>query len=151
MRVGRAVPRDLLEPTVQGLGFELVHVELVGSARHPVLRVYIDSSRGVTVDDCAWVSKQLSAVLDVENCLQGPYTLEVSSPGLDRPLVKPEDFRRFAGQTIKVRMREPLAGQKNFTGCLVGLNAGHVILDVGQRKLDLALDGIERARLVPRL
>ncbi len=143
--------RALLEPTVEAMGFELVHVELAGSGPGAVLRVYMDSPGGVTVDDCARVSEQLSAVLDVEDWIPGPYTLEVSSPGLDRPLVKREDFRRFAGRMVKVRLREPLAGQRNFTGCLVGMTDDCVVLEVGGGRLDLAFDGIERARLVPQL
>lgn len=152
MAAVKADLRKLLEPAVSALGFELVHMELVGTGRRGLLRVYIDSSAGVTVNDCARVSEQLSAILDVEDLIHGPYTLEVSSPGLDRPLVKPEDFSRFAGETIKVRVREPLEnGQKNFKGCLVGIRGNQVMLDLGKQKLDLAFDSIEKARLIPKL
>ncbi len=147
----RSELRGVLEATLAALGFELVHAELAGSSRHPVLRVYMDSPAGVTVDDCARVSSQLGAVLDVEDRIDGPYTLEVSSPGLDRPLVTRADFKRFAGETIKVKMRQPLAGQRNFKGCLVGISGDHVVLDVENKKLDLVFDDIEKARLVPRL
>ncbi|MDH5511786.1 MAG: ribosome maturation factor RimP, partial [Gammaproteobacteria bacterium] len=101
MQSTRSELRQLLEPGVSAMGFELVDVEVAGSHHNPTLRVYIDSPRGVNVDDCASVSRQLSALLDVEDPLPGHYTLEVSSPGLDRPLVKPEDFRRYIGETIK--------------------------------------------------
>jgi ribosome maturation factor RimP len=142
--------RKLLEPGVSALGFELVDVELAGSHHHPTLRVYIDSPGGVTVDDCADVSRQLSALLDVEDPLPGRYTLEVSSPGLDRPLVKPEDFRRFVGERIKVKMREPILGRKNFAGRLVAVAADHVVVELDQERFDLAFAGMERARLIPR-
>ncbi|MBI3778137.1 MAG: ribosome maturation factor RimP [Gammaproteobacteria bacterium] len=150
MRGARADLRKLLEPGVVALGFELVDVELAGSSHHPTLRVYIDGPAGVNVDDCARVSRQLSALLDVEDPLPGQYNLEVSSPGLDRPLVKPEDFRRFIGETIKVKMHEPQLGRRNFSGRLVDVAADHVVLEVDKEHFDLAFDGMERARLVPR-
>ena len=150
MRGTRADLRKLLEPGVKALGFELVDVELAGSHHHPTLRVYIDSAQGVVVDDCARVSRQLSALLDVEDPLPGHYTLEVSSPGLDRPLVTPEDFRRYVGETIKVKMHEPVLGRKNFSGRLLDVAADHVVVEVDKEHFDLAFDGMERARLVPR-
>ncbi len=150
MRGTRADLRKLLEPGVVALGFELVDVELAGSHHSPTLRVYIDGPAGVNVDDCARVSRQLSALLDVEDPLPGQYTLEVSSPGLDRPLVTPEDFRRFIGETIKVKMQPPLLGRKNFSGRLVDVTADHVVVEVDKEHFDLAFDGMERARLVPR-
>ena len=143
--------RNLLERAVSESGFEVVDVELAGAGRNAVLRVYIDSSAGVTVDDCARISEQLSAILDVEDVIAGPYTLEVSSPGLDRPLKKREDFSRFAGQMIKVRMRKPLAGQRNFKGHLIGVAGDHVVLEMDHKTLDLAFDSIEKARLIPKL
>src|SRR5438552_18121137 len=100
--------RERLESGAQALGFELVDVELMGGRQNQLLRVYIDSPRGVTVDDCAQVSRQLSAILDVEDPFPGSYRLEVSSPGLDRPLVRPEDFERFRCVTIKVRLLDAL-------------------------------------------
>jgi ribosome maturation factor RimP len=151
MRGTRADLRKLLEPGVKAVGFELVDVELVGSHHSPTLRVYIDSPTGVNVDDCARVSRQLSALLDVEDPLPGQYTLEVSSPGLDRPLVTPEDFRRYVGETIKVKMQQPEpGGRRNFSGRLVDVAADHVVVEVDKEQFDLAFDGMERARLVPR-
>jgi ribosome maturation factor RimP len=104
----------------------------------------------VNVDDCAKVSRQLSALLDVEDPLPGQYTLEVSSPGLDRPLVKPEDFRRFVGETVKVKMQQPVLGRRNFSGRLVEVAADHVVVEVDKEIFNLAFDDMERARLVPR-
>ena len=150
MQGARADLRKLLEPGVSALGFELVDVEMAGSHHYTTLRVYIDSPRGVNVDDCAKVSRQLSALLDVEDPLPGHYTLEVSSPGLDRPLVKPDDFKRFVGETVKVKMHAPLQGRKNFTGKLVDVAADHVVVEVDKETFNLAFDAMERARLVPR-
>jgi ribosome maturation factor RimP len=140
----------LLETGVQVLGFELVDAQVTGG-HHVVLRVYIDNPYGVSVDDCADVSHQLSAILDVEDPFSGSYSLEVSSPGLDRPLVKPADFERFAGEVIKVRLQQPIAGRRNFKGRLLGLTGDRVILETDGEQYDLALADIEKARLVPKL
>jgi len=151
MQATRTELRKLLEPGVSAMGFELVDVEVAGSRHSPTLRVYIDSPGGVNVDDCASVSRQLSALLDVEDPLPGHYTLEVSSPGLDRPLVKPEDFRRFVGETIKVKLQAPQQGRRNFSGRLVDVASDHVVVEVDKEIFNLAFDAMERARLVPRL
>src|SRR3989344_3404274 len=127
MRGTRADLRKLLEPGVVALGFDLVDVELAGSHHSPTLRVYIDGPAGVNVDDCARVSRQLSALLDVEDPLPGQYTLEVSSTGLARQLAKPEDFKRFIGETIKVKMQQPVLGRRNFSGRLADVTADHVV------------------------
>lgn len=150
MQMTRADWRKLLEPGVSALGFELVDVELAGSHHHPTLRVYIDGPRGVNVDDCADVSRQLSALLDVEDPLPGHYTLEVSSPGLDRPLVKPEDFRRYVGETVKVKLQQPMQGRRHFSGRLVEAAADHVVVEVDKEMFSLPYQDMERARLVPR-
>ncbi|HEX7045699.1 MAG TPA: ribosome maturation factor RimP [Burkholderiales bacterium] len=142
--------RGRLESGVQALGFELVDVELTGGRQHQTLRVYIDGPRGVTVDDCADVSRQLSAILDVEDPFPGSYTLEVSSPGLDRPLVTPADFRRFQGAMIKVRMLQPVGGRRNFTGRLVDATEDAAVVEVDGERFRLSYQAIERARLVPQ-
>ena len=151
MRGVRPELRELIEPGVKALGFDLVAVELVGGSQHPTLRIYIDSPRGITVDDCARVSRQLSAILEVENPLPGSYVLEVSSPGDDRPLVTPLDFERYIGETIKVRMHQPLAGRKNFTGRLTHAAADRVTVEVDSEQFDLIFDDMDRARLVPKI
>jgi len=102
------------------------------------------------VDDCADVSHQLSAILDVEDPLPGSYTLEVSSPGLDRPLVRPADFERQLGETVKVRMREPIDGRRNFKGRLLSVGGDHIVIEVNDKHQDLAFSGMEKARLVPK-
>lgn len=142
----------LLESGVRALGFELVDVELQGGRQHQTLRVYIDGPQGITVDNCAVVSRQLSAILDVEDPFPGSYTLEVSSPGLDRPLATVADFRRFQGETIKVRLQRALAtGRRNFTGRLLEVMEDHVVVEVDNERFSLPFDDIERARLVPRI
>ena len=141
----------LLEPGVQALGFELVDVELSGRGHHTVLRVYIDGPEGVTVDDCADVSRQLSAILDVEDPIPQRYVLEVSSPGLDRPLARRGDFQRFVGEQVKLRTHRPLDGQRNFKGRLVGVRPEHIVVEVGEKTVNFSFDSIEKARLIPRL
>ncbi len=151
MRSVSPVLREQLNSGVQALGFELVDVELMGGRQHHTLRVYIDGPQGVTIDDCAGVSRQLAAILDVEDPFTGSYTLEVSSPGLDRPLVTPADFRRFAGTTVKVRLHSPLEGRRNFIGRLVEVVADGVVVEVDSQQFRLRFDAIERARLVPQI
>jgi len=150
MRSTVAGLREMLEPGIRALGFELVDVEFARAGGQGVLRIYIDHPQGITVDHCAAVSRQVSAVLDVEDPIPEAYVLEVSSPGLDRPLVKREDFERYAGETIKVRLHEGIAGRRNFKGTLVGLDGDQVLVDVDAERYRLPLGNIERARLVPR-
>jgi ribosome maturation factor RimP len=150
MRTNRSALRAMLEPGVKALGFELVDTELSGGAGQAVLRVYIDHPRGINVDDCARVSRQLSAILDVEDPIAGHYMLEVSSPGLDRPLVVRADFERYRGETVKIKTHEPIMGRRNFTGRLAAIEGERVTVDVDGESYDLPLAGIERARLVPK-
>ncbi len=146
----RTALRSLLEPGVQAMGCELVDVEFAGSGPRMTLRVYIDKPGGVTVDDCADVSRQLSAILDVEDPLPGSYFLEVSSPGLDRPLVTADDFRRYVGETVKVQMHQPIGGRKRFKGRLLEASDERISVDVDGERFDLVLADVERARLVPQ-
>jgi ribosome maturation factor RimP len=144
--------RDLLEPAVAAVGCELVGIEYLPNGKQSLLRVYIDKAEGVTVDDCTAVSYQVSGLLDVEDPVPGHYTLEVSSPGLDRPLFQARDFERFAGQEVKIRMRFPIEGQRNFRGLLQGLQEQQVVIE-GQdgKRVNLPLDQVEQARLIPNL
>ena len=143
--------RTMIEPGIRALGYELVDVEYAPASGRNLLRIYIDRPAGITVDDCAKVSRQVSAALDVEDPISEAYTLEVSSPGLDRPLVKREDFERFAGASIKVRMREAVLERRNFKGLLVGVEGDAIVVDVDQERFHLPIARIERARLVPSL
>jgi ribosome maturation factor RimP len=136
----------VLEPVVGGLGYELVDLEL--SNRGRMIRLFIDKENGVTVDDCALVSNHVSRLLAVE--MDFDYDrLEVSSPGLDRPLRKEEDFRRFSGEKVQIKLRVPLAGRKNFAGVLRGVEGGVVSLEVDGAMLTLELINVDKARLVP--
>lgn len=139
--------QGLLEKTLAGLGYELV--ELERSARGALLRVFIDKPGGINVDDCALVSNHLTRLFAVENVAYD--RLEVSSPGLDRPLRSARDFARFAGQTARLKLRVPLEGQRNFVGVLCDAGAGKVGLEVDGRVLSLDLGNVDKARLVPAL
>ena len=134
--------------TLEGMGFELVDARASGGGRH--LSIFIDRPGGITVDHCAEVSRQLSRVLEVEGIDYD--RLEVSSPGLDRPLCKPADFTRFAGSKVDVKMRtRDESGRKRFTGLLRGEAGGVATLEVDGHEVALRLDGMDRARLVPDL
>lgn len=141
----------LLEPLVERLGYELTDLELKVGGRSGLLRVYIDKDGGVDIDDCESVSRQVSAVLDVEDPIPGNYTLEVSSPGLDRTLTKPAHFQRFMGEDIRVRLRFPLAGRRNFRGALKSADGEVIEVEVDGESHRLQLSTIESARLVPPL
>lgn len=141
----------LLEPAVEAMGYELIEVELRLSPKRSLLRLYIDGSDGIDLSDCEMVSHQASGLLDLEDPLPGAYTLEVSSPGLDRPLVKVSHFRRFIGKRVKVRTALPIEGRRNFTGYLVGVGDDAIEVDVDDRRWCLTLTDIERARLAPEL
>jgi len=140
--------RKLIEPAVTALGFELVGVEFV-RAKRGLLRVYIDHENGIGVDDCKAVSHQVSGLLDVEDPIRGEYALEVSSPGLDRPLFQARDFERFAGHEISLRLSLPVDGQRRFRGVLAGLKDNLVVVKTDAGELLVGLDEIEQARLVP--
>jgi ribosome maturation factor RimP len=147
---------SLVESVATGLGYEIVDLEYRPHPRNGLLRVFIDKPEGVepagiVLEDCELVSRQLSAMLDVEDPIAGQYRLEVSSPGMDRPLRKPADFERFAGAIIKVRMSLPTEiGQRNFTGKLLGIRDQDVTIDVDGEVISLPLGGIEKAQLVPQ-
>jgi ribosome maturation factor RimP len=141
---------DLLEPGIRSMGYELVGVELqTGGPGGGLLRVYIDSENGISADDCQKVSYQVSGILDVEDPIPGHYTLEISSPGLDRLLFRPQDFERFAGQLIKLRAAYPIEGQRKFKGRLIGMQGDNVVFEQDDMEISLPFDQIEQARLVP--
>jgi ribosome maturation factor RimP len=136
---------SLLETTLAGLGYELVDMERSGKGR--MMRVFIDKPGGINLDDCAKVSNHLGRVLTVENV--DYERLEVSSPGLDRPLKQERDFVRFAGQKVRVKLRVPLEGQRNFVGVLRQTQAGKVEMEVEGKAVVFELVNLDRARLVP--
>ncbi len=141
--------RDMAERVVVSEGLALVDVELKGERANPLLRIFIDKPAGVTHADCQLVSEQLSAMLDVEDPFPGSYTLEVSSPGLDRKLVKPNDFVHFAGRRARLVLREPLDEKRVLEGHLAGFEAGRVRIDLGEGAIaEIDLANISKAQLV---
>lgn len=140
---------NLLEPGVNALGFEIITVELTGQANSSVMRVYIDGPEGITVDDCARVSQQVSAILEVEDPIPGSFTLEVSSPGLNRPLSKVSHFEAVIGQRIKLQTRAQISGRKRFAGTLTGVSDDFVSLDIDGQIHEVPIENILKARLVP--
>jgi ribosome maturation factor RimP len=139
----------LLEPVVNALGYELVLLEFSPHKGSASLRLYIDAAAGITLHDCEKVSREVAAELDVENPIQQSYRLEVSSPGLDRPLVKPEHFVRFRGEQVKIQTLVPVGGRRRFQGVLSGASGREVSLVTDAGEVTLPLADIERARLVP--
>lgn len=141
--------QQLLAPVVEALGYELWGVELNARPRHSLLRLYIDSPQGITVDDCAAVSRQASATLDVSDPITGAYTLEVSSPGWDRPLFRAEQYERYKGSRVKVRLARLLEGQRNLDGAIVGADDDGVELEIAaDRRIRVPWGAIRKASLV---
>ncbi|HVZ60825.1 MAG TPA: ribosome maturation factor RimP [Terriglobales bacterium] len=161
--------RQITERVAGTHGLEVVDVEFVGGGKARVLRLYIDKPGGVTHADCALVSREVGTILDVEDRIPGgSYVLEVSSPGLDRKLVHPRDYERFAGSRVRVRTVQPVEDSRNFEGRLEGLREGKIVLCVGggasggramgvrakkhplpERQIELELSNIEKSNLVP--
>ncbi len=140
----------MLAPTVGNLGCVIWGVELLSHGRHSKLRLFIDNPQGVSIDDCERVSRQVSDVLDVEETFGQSYTLEVSSPGMDRILFKADQFEANVGQTIDVRLNFPLEGKKRIVGLLCGVENGEVIVRIEDEEYLLPLENVQRARIVPR-
>ena len=138
---------QLLESTLSGMGYELVDFERSGKGK--LLRVFIDKPEGINVEDCAAVSNHLSRVFAVEDVDYD--RLEISSPGLDRPLKKEQDFVRFAGQKARIKVRVPVEGQRNFVGVLRETRAGKVDIDVDGKTVSIELSNLDKARLVPAI
>lgn len=142
---------SLIEPVVEGMGYEVVDIEYRPHPTDGLLRIYIDGPNGIVLEDCSAVSLQISSVLDVEDPIPGQFNLEISSPGMDRPLRKVADFERFTGSTVKIKLTVPtLEGQRNFTGKLKGIENEDVILEMDGETHYLALDSIDKARIVPQ-
>jgi len=149
MRQDSHTLRQILEPAVAAMGYELIGVEFHPHRGSALLRLYIDREGGVNVDDCQRVSHQVSGVLDVEDPIPGHYRLEVSSPGLDRPLFTARDFLRFAGHPIRLQLAMPLNGRRKFSGRLIGMRDDNVVLEHEGQELSIPLTAIEKARLIP--
>jgi ribosome maturation factor RimP len=143
--------RDLLSPSVEALGFELWGLEHLSQGRHSLLRVYIDAEAGVTVDDCARVSEQVGAVLDVEDPIGGDYVLEVSSPGVDRRLFRLEQYAAYAGEELELRLRRPFEGRRKYRGVLRGVEGEDIVLLVDDHEYLLPFGEVEKAQLTLRV
>ena len=142
------VLRDRIATVAKALGYEFVGLEWLRSDGNSLLRIYIDSESGIHVDDCAKVSRQVSAMMDVEDPIQGEYTLEVSSPGLNRPLFELDQYRKFLGSQVRIRTRVPVAGQRNFKGVLLRVEETKVILLIEEQEHGLVFSNIEKAKLI---
>lgn len=140
---------ELLEPEVESLGYELVDVDCRIGGRDGLLRLYIDHADGVGLDDCERVSRHVSALLDVEDPMPGQYSLEVSSPGLDRKLRTPAHFAQFTGHEIRVELHESVPGRRRFRGELLSADAERIEMQVDNQPVTLSLVDIASARLVP--
>jgi ribosome maturation factor RimP len=146
--------RELLAPVVAGLGYQLWELEFLPRSGGGMLRIYIDSSRdsperGISLDDCERVSRAVSETLDAADPIPSHYTLEVSSPGLDRLLRTREHFERFAGERVRLEMMQPVEGRKRFSGRLLGVGASDITLELENGRISLPIDDIHRARLAP--
>ncbi len=139
----------LLEPTIEGLGYELADLEVKLGGRNGMVRLFIDHADGISLDDCEKVSLAVSALMDVEDPVPGHYDLEVSSPGLNRKLTKPEHYQRFSGEVIKVETRFPIEGRKRFRGELKASDDEQIVVVVDGTEHTLPLSNIDTARLVP--
>ena len=139
----------LLTPVVQELGCVLWGLEFSMQGRRSVLRLFIDAAEGVTLEDCERVSRQVSAVMDVEDPITSAYTLEVSSPGMDRPLFRLEQYQLYIGQPIAVRLRAPYQGRRRFQGWLTGIEEGDIVLRVDDIEYLLPYESIDKAHVVP--
>jgi ribosome maturation factor RimP len=142
----------LAEQIAASMGMEIVLLEIKGEGNSSILRTYIDQPSGITLDDCERFSKRFSVALDVEDWIPFSYVMEISSPGVNRPLVKEADFQRFCGKNAKVRTRLPIEGQRSLKGRLAGVIEGKLTLEVSQEKrVVIALTDIEKASLIADL
>ena len=151
MRAASSTLQQLVGSVVSALSYELVGVEFLPRGGAALVRIYIDSATGITLDDCEKVSHQVSGVLDVEDPISVPYTLEVSSPGLDRPLFSVEQYARYAGREVRIRLHAPSEGRRNFRGRIVSVNGDDVLMNVDGVEFTLPVSSVEKANLVPDL
>ena len=139
---------ELIEPTIEALGMQLWGIEHVTQGKYSLLRIYIDKDDGILIEDCAEVSRHVGALLDVEDPIPGEYTLEVSSPGVDRPLFKPEQFSQFAGEEVKIRLKVAREGRRKFRGVIDRVEDGNIFLVCEDNEIEIPHVDIEKAQLV---
>lgn len=137
----------LAQPLCESIGLEVIHVEFQRESRGRILRLYIDKPGGINLNDCADVSRQLGDILDVNLDEIGPYHLEVTSPGADRPLGQKQDFEKFKGSRVKIKTNQPVNRQKNFNGILLGMSGEQVNLQIGEQTIAIPYQDISKARL----
>lgn len=141
--------QELLAPVIEAMDYQCWGVEFISQGKHSILRVFIEREDGITVDDCELVSRQISALLDVEDPVSGEYTLEVSSPGMDRPLFNKQQFAAYTGHLVKIRTRMAIEDRRNFQGVLRGIEGEDVVVQVDNFEYLLPLDLIEKANVIP--
>jgi len=141
---------EMLTPSVEDLGYELVGIEYIRAGKHSTLRVYIDQESGILVDDCAVVSKQISAIMDVEDPITNEYTLEVSSPGLERPLFSATHYLEFVGSEVKVQLRMPIQNRRKWKGIIASVDGEIICVNVNGTEERFALSNIQKANIVPK-
>ncbi|MCP4324075.1 MAG: ribosome maturation factor RimP [Psychromonas sp.] len=141
---------EMFTPSVEDLGYELVGIEYIRAGQHSTLRVYIDQEAGILVDDCAAVSRQISALMDVEDPITNEYTLEVSSPGLERPLFNAQQYATFAGEEVKVQLRMPIQNRRKWKGIIDSVEGEIICVNVDGTLERFALSNIQKANIVPK-
>lgn len=141
---------EMLKVPVEALGFQLWGIEYVQAGKHSTLRVFIDGDNGINIEDCANASRQVSAVLDVEDPISTEYTLEVSSPGVDRPLFTAEQYAAYVGEDVKVQLTMPVAGSRNLKGAISKVEGQMLSLNVNGKELVVALDNIRKGNVIAK-
>ncbi len=144
----QSVLEAMLGPVIEGMGLECWGIEFISQGKHSVLRIYIDSDAGIKLEDCERVSRQISGVLDVEDPIATEYTLEVSSPGMDRPLFKLAQFERFSGNVVMVKLRMAFEGKRKYQGILKGIEGDEIVLQIDEHELLLPYELIDKANIV---
>lgn len=139
--------QTLLAPIIESLGYQCWGIDFISQGKHSLLRVYIDHVNGISVEDCEKVSRQVSAILDVEDPIPYEYTLEVSSPGMDRPLFKLEQYEQYVGEQLKVKLRSAFEGRRNFNGVLQGIEDQQIVLRVDNQEYLLPIELVEKANI----
>ena len=140
---------DLIKPAIEKMGYELTDIEVITQGHEQLISIFIDNLTGINIEDCEIVSRQISLLLDVENPISGKYTLEISSPGLDRKLTKLNHFKRFIGNELRIKLLRSMDGRRNFRGKLLAANKESIKVQVDDQLYKLPIDMIEIARLVP--
>ena len=142
---------ELIRPVVEAMGCVLWGIEQLSMGRYSTVKIYIDSQKGVDIEDCAKVSRQVSGLLDVEDPMNGEYTLEVSSPGLNRRLFKLDHYAAFIGSEVRIRLKRPFEGQRKYSGQLRGVEGDEIILGHQDEEVLIPFEEIERANVVPSI